>query len=334
MTAMVLRRSRKDGGGLLEPEARDVPIPGDGDVLIRVLACGVCHTDLHVVDGDLALPRLPIVPGHQVIGVVEARGAEAVRTDIGRRVGVAWLHRACGSCEPCRQDRENLCPHALFTGYHVDGGFATHLTAPEDFVYPVPGDLDPVTTAPLLCAGVIGYRALRQAEVKPGQAVGLYGFGASAHIAIQVARFWRCRVHVFSRSEAHRQHAMELGAAWAGAAEEEPPEKLDASVIFAPAGSLVPRALEHLDRGGTLALAGITMSGIPALDYDRHLYRERTLRSVTAATRSDAEDLLDFALRIPIRTDVERMPLSAANTALDRMRASAIRGAAVLDMEA
>jgi len=331
MQAMVLHRTRREGGGELVLEERAIPVPAGREVLVRALACGVCHTDLHIVDGDLDLPRLPLVPGHQVIGVVESAGPDARHVGPGQRVGVAWLHRACGRCAYCRQDKENLCPNASFTGFDTDGGYAGYLTADEDFIYPVPGDIDPAHAAPLLCAGVIGYRALRQAEVKPGEAVGLYGFGASAHIAIQIARFWRCRVHVFSRSEEHRAHARELGAVWAGSAEEAPPEKLAASVVFAPVGAVVPHALEHLDRGGTVSLAGITMSEIPPLDYERHLYEERTLRSVTAATRSDAEDLLDFAVRIPIHTDVETMRLEDANHALARMRQSVIRGAAVLD---
>jgi propanol-preferring alcohol dehydrogenase len=332
MKAMVLRRPGPAAGAPLRFE--DVPFPParEGEVRIRVLACGVCHTDLHAVEGDLTLPKLPLIPGHQIVGVVDSVGPGTRRFSPGQRVGVPWLYRACGHCAYCRDDRENLCPDALFTGYHVDGGYAEFVTAQESFVLAIPGDLNPSNAAPLLCAGIIGYRALRQAEVRPGDRVGLYGFGASAHIAIQIARFWRSEVFVFSRSEEHRRLALELGAAWAGSVEESPPAKIRSAVIFAPAGSLVPLALGHLDRGGTLALAGITMSEIPPLDYDRHLYQERTLRSVTAATRQDAEDLLDFALRIPLVTEIERFPLEEANAALLRMQQSRVRGAAVLEV--
>jgi propanol-preferring alcohol dehydrogenase len=306
-----------------------IPVPGAGDIRIRVRACGVCHTDLHIVEGDIAPVKLPIVPGHQVVGAVDGRGAHADRFRDGDRAGVPWLYSTCGECAYCRSSRENLCEQARFTGYHVDGGYAEYLVVPEAFAYPLPDGFDDVQAAPLLCGGVIGYRALRLSQIEPGQRLGLYGFGASAHIAIQVARHWNCEVYVFTRSEEHRRHARRLGAAWAGGAEDTPPAPMDSSIIFAPAGALVPEALRVLRPGGTLALAGITMSGIPAMPYDL-IYRERTLRSVANATRRDAEELLSLAVEIPIHTDVEVMPLDRANEALLRVKRSDVSGALVL----
>jgi len=315
----------------LAPVERPMPEPGEGEVRIRVRACGVCHTDLHIVEGDIPHPKLPIVPGHQIVGVVEARGPNAERFQEGDRAGVPWLYSTCGACEYCLTGRENLCENARFTGYHVDGGFAETLIVPEAFAYRLPDGFDDLQAAPLLCAGVIGYRALRLSEIKSGQRLGLYGFGASAHIAIQVARHWGCEVYVFTRSEAHRRHARQLGAAWAGRAEDSPPAAVDSSIIFAPAGSLVPEALRVLRPGGTLALAGVTMSPIPQMPYDR-VYRERTLRSVANATRRDAEELLSLAAEIPIHSDVEALPLDQANVALRRVKRSEVNGAMVLTM--
>ncbi len=315
----------------LAPIERPIPDPGAGDIRIRVRACGVCHTDLHIVEGDIHHPRLPIVPGHQIVGVVDVRGPAATRFRDGDRVGVPWLYSTCGRCQYCLSGRENLCETARFTGYHVDGGYAEYVIAPEAFAYRLPDGFDELQAAPLLCGGVIGYRAVRLSEIKPGQRLGLYGFGASAHIAIQVARHWGCEVYVFTRSEEHRQHARQLGAAWAGRAEETPPALVDSSIIFAPAGSLVPEALRALRPGGTLALAGITMSPIPQMAYDL-MYRERTLRSVANATRRDAEELLSLAAEIPIHTDVEAIPLEQANAALLRVKRSQVNGALVLTM--
>ena len=306
-----------------------IPVPGAGAIRIRVRACGVCHTDLHIVEGDIPPARLPIVPGHQIAGMVDGRGPGAERFREGDRVGVPWLYSACGDCLYCRSGRENLCERAQFTGYHVDGGYAEYMIAPEAFAYRLPDGFDDLQAAPLLCGGVIGYRALRLSQVEPGQRLGLYGFGASAHIAIQVARSWDCEVCVFTRSEEHRRHARRLGAAWVGRAEDTPPAPMDSSIIFAPAGSLVPEALRALRPGGTLALAGITMSDIPALPYDL-VYRERTLRSVANATRRDAEELLRLAAEISIHTDVETMPLDRANEALLRVKRSEVSGALVL----
>ena len=331
MIAMQLARPQPIDRQPLAPIERPMPEPGEGEIRIRVHVCGVCHTDLHIVEGDIPHPKLPIVPGHQIAGVVDARGPDTARFREGDRAGVPWLYSTCGACEYCLTGRENLCENARFTGYHVDGGFAETLIVPEAFAYRLPDGFDDLQAAPLLCAGVIGYRALRLSEIKSGQRLGLYGFGASAHIVIQIARHWGCEVYVFTRSEAHRRHARQLGAAWAGRAEDSPPAAVDSSIIFAPAGSLVPEALRVLRPGGTLALAGVTMSPIPQMPYDR-VYRERTLRSVANATRRDAEELLSLAAEIPIHSDVEALPLDQANVALRRVKRSEVNGAMVLTM--
>src|SRR6059036_918336 len=279
MQAMVLERP----GNIEQPRLRalelPVPEPGPAEIRVRVKACGLCHTDLHTVEGELNLPRLPVVPGHQIVGVVDARGPGADRFTEGQRVGVPWLYSTCGACEYCLGGRENLCESARFTGFHVDGGYAQFTVVSQDFAYPVPSSFSDVAAAPLLCAGIIGYRALRLSEIRPAEKLGLYGFGASAHIAIQVARHWKCEVYVFTRSKEHRQLARELGAAWTGRAEEDPPTRIHSAVIFEPAGPLVPEALRVLRKGGVIALAGIYMSPIPSLEYSS-IYQERTLRSV------------------------------------------------------
>ncbi len=318
----------------------DVPIPrpAPGAALVRVEACGICRTDLHAVEGDISPPRLPLVPGHQAVGeVVEVAspvgpspGPAAVR--VGDRVGIAWLRSTCGACRFCRAGRENLCPEARFTGFHADGGYAEYATVPAAFALRLPAGLGAVAAAPLLCAGIIGYRALRLSEVRPGGRLGLYGFGAAAHLAIQVARHWGCEVYVFTRSGEHAEFARSLGAAWVGRSDGPSPVPLDAAVVFAPAGSVVPAALRALDRGGTVALAGIHMSAIPALDYGRDLYFERTVRSVTANTRADADEFLRLAAEIPIRTEVERVPFGEAAAALARLKRGGVQGAAVLEV--
>ncbi|MCH7605514.1 MAG: zinc-dependent alcohol dehydrogenase family protein [Chloroflexi bacterium] len=305
-----------------------VPIPGDEDVLIRVLVCGLCHTDLHVVEGDLALPQLPIVPGHQIVGVVEEVGQSAGAINVGDTVGVGWFHSACGACAFCRDGKENLCPKGRFTGYHVNGGYAQFAVAPAESTYPIPHGYSEEHAAPLLCGGVIGYRALHLSGIEPGRFLGLYGFGASAHIVIQIAVHWGCRVLVFTRSPEHRQLATTMGAVWVGQAQDVPPEELDASIIFAPAGELVPLALKRLKRGGKLVLAGITMSPIPEMPYQL-LYGERTVQSVANATRRDARELLALAAEIPIKTEIEVLPLMDLNQALQRLKEGKINGAAV-----
>jgi propanol-preferring alcohol dehydrogenase len=330
MKAMLLREPKTAEEHPLEWTDLPLPEPGSGEVRLSVKACGVCHTDLHTVEGDLTLPRLPLVPGHQIVGTVEARGDEATRFEVGQRVGVPWLYRTCGQCEFCRQGKENLCEDAQFTGLHADGGYAEAMVVHQDFAYPIPEGFGDAEAAPLLCAGIIGYRALRLCEIQPGQRLGLYGFGGSAHVTIQVARHWGCEVYVYTRSEGHRQLARELGAAWVGGAEEDLPFKMHGSIIFAPAGRLVLDALRVMERGGTLALAGVTMSPIPELDYDRLLYWERTVRSVANFTRQDAHELLHLAAEVPIRTTVQTYPLEQANEALLALKRSEIDGTAVL----
>ena len=282
-----------------------------------------------MVEGELAPRKSPIVPGHQVVGVVEDRGPEAARFPIGARVGVPWLHRTCGVCSFCRSGRENLCERAEFTGWTVDGGYAEHVVAPEDFVYPLPEGFADLHVAPLLCAGIIGFRTLRLSGVQPGGSLAMYGFGAAAHVAIQVARHWKIEVYAISRDARHRQLALDLGAVWAGGSEDEPPKPVDAALIFAPAGELVIAALRALKRGGTVALGGIHMSPIPPLDYTL-LYHERVIRSVANNTRADGEDFLRIAAEIPIHTQVQEFGLEEANEALAALKNDAIRGAAVL----
>ena len=309
-----------------------VPEPGPTDVLLRVKTCAVCHTDLHTVEGELSQVKLPVIPGHEIIGVVEKRGERVTRFKKGERVGVAWLYSACGKCNFCRRGNENLCENARFTGFHANGGYAEYIVVPEKFAYAIPRAFSDEEAAPLLCAGIIGYRALRLSEIRPGQKLGIYGFGASAHVAIQVARYWGCKVYVFSRKEEHRILASKLGAIWTGKASDEPPEKMNSSIIFAPAGELVLEALRVLEKGGTVALAGIYMTPIPEMDYVKYLYHERTLRSVANATRKDGEEFLKIAARIPIKTTTELFMLEGANKVLQLLKAGRINGAAVLKL--
>jgi len=329
MKAMVLDSPRPVEQGPLSAGDVPVPKPGPGEVLLRVLACGVCHTDLHTVEGDLALPKLPLIPGHQVVGLVERPGSNATRFKQSDRVGVTWFHSSCGTCPRCQGGRENLCASARFTGYHADGGYAEYMVAPEASVFPIPEVFSDAEATPLLCGGVIGYRAMRLSEIKPGGKLGMFGFGNSAHVVIQLAVKRGCRVHVFTRSSAHRELALELGAVWVGAAQDTPPEPMDSSIVFAPAGPLVFDGLRTLDRGGTLALAGITMTPIPEMDYSL-IYGERTVRSVANTTRADAEELLREAAEIPVRTVVETFPLEQANEVLRMMKTSKLRGGAAL----
>ena len=311
---------------------RDIPAPepGPGEVRVRVRACGLCRTDLHVIEGDLAAPHLPLVPGHQVVGVVDRLGPGATRFPLGARIGIAWLRHTCGQCAQCRADRENLCEHSRFTGFHADGGYAEYAVVPEAFAYEIPEEFGDAEATPLLCAGIIGYRALRRSELPLGGRLGLWGFGSSAHVTIQVARSWGCEVYVATRGEKHQRLAREMGADWVGGATDPMPRLVDAGILFAPAGDLVPVALRSIEKGGTLAVAGIWVSAIPALDYERELFYERNLRSVTANTREDGEDLLREAAAIPIRTRVTTMPLEDANTGLQRLKSDQVEGTAVL----
>lgn len=330
MKAMILEEPRPISEHPLRLTEVPVPEPGPEEILIRVKACGICHTDLHTVEGELPVHRRPLTIGHQVVGTVEGRGRRATKFEEGERVGLAWLGSTCGKCRYCVAGNENLCESAKFTGYDIDGGYAEYAVARDAFAYRIPEGFPDEEAAPLLCAGIIGYRALRLSEITLGGRLGLYGFGASAHVAIQVARHWGCEVYVFTRSRGHQELARRLGAVWTGRAELTPPAKLESAIIFAPAGELVLEALRVLDKGGTLALAGIYSTPIPQLDYTRHLYDERTIRSVTAATREDGEELLALAGAIPIRTEIERFPLAEANEALGQLKASAINGAGVL----
>lgn len=331
MRAQVLRVPAPAARRPLALVERPDPEPGPGEVRVAVSACGCCRTDLHVIEGDLDPVQLPVVPGHQVVGTVDARGDGCTRIELGERVGVPWLHHTCGRCDPCRRGEENLCEQAAFTGWTVDGGYADFVTVPEDFAVRLPPTMTDLEVAPLLCAGVIGYRALRRAEVRPGETVALMGFGASAHLAIQVLHHWGCEVMVMTRGEGHRALAAELGAAWVGHADERPPRLCDRAVVFAPAGELVPVALSVVRPGGTVSLAGIHMTPIPAFEYGL-LWGERSLRSVANMTRRDAEEFTALAAEAHITTSIEVYPLEAAGDALEAIASDRVRGAAVLSM--
>ena len=320
-------------GPLVADECPD-PRPGPGEVLLRVRVCGVCRTDLHLAEGDLAPRRPGVIPGHEVVGEVITCGAGATRFSPGERVGVAWLGATCGICRFCLRGAENLCLSPVFTGWDRDGGYAELITVAENFAYRLPSSFSDEEAAPLLCAGIIGYRALCRADLPIGGRLGIYGFGGSAHLAAQIALFQGARVYVMTRSEEARALALELGAVFAGGAEEQPPDPLDSAILFAPAGSLVPVALRALDRGGTLAVAGIHLSDIPPLHYAAELFQERQLRSVTANTRADGEEFFRVAAEIPLRPTTVPYPFSAANKALLDLSEDRVTGAAVLRMDA
>jgi propanol-preferring alcohol dehydrogenase len=309
---------------------RPDPHPAPGEVRIRVSACGVCRTDLHLAEGDLSPRRQGTVPGHEIVGVVDEVGVGSNRFALGDRIGVAWLRATCGSCRYCRSGRENLCPDARFTGWDADGGYAEYAVVDEAFAYRLPTKLSDADAAPLLCAGIVGYRALRRAALPPGGRLGVYGFGGSAHLTAQVAIAQGAVVHVFTRSESARRLALSLGAASAGHTDDPPPEPLDSAVLFAPVGDLVPVAARALDRGGTLSIAGIHLSDIPALDYARDLFYERSIVSVTANTRADGEEFLRLAARLGVRAHTQPFPFNAATDALAALAGGGITGAAVL----
>jgi len=315
----------------LHLEELPTPTPGPGEIRVRVRCCGLCHTDLHTVEGDLQLPRLPVVPGHQIVGIVDSLGPGTSIFKEGDRVGIPWLHSTDNQCDYCRRGLENLCDHAQFTGYHVDGGYAEYTVVHENYAYRIPEVFSDENAAPLLCAGIIGYRSYRLSGVRPGKRLGLYGFGASAHLVLQFARHQGCEVYVFTRTAIHRELAQRLAAAWVGSAEDTPPQPLDAAIIFAPAGALIPQALRVLRKAGTLALAGITMSSIPSMDYSL-LYQERVIRSVANSTRQDAREFLQLAAQVPLQTDVEIFELEQANQALQALKKSGIKAAGVLRM--
>lgn len=333
MKACFLRTPAAVESNPLQYEEVARPEPAAGQVLVRVEVCGVCRTDLHVIEGELALKKSPVIPGHQAVGHIAAKGSGADRLAIGARVGVAWLHRSDGTCEYCRRGEENLCDHPQFTGYTVDGGYAEYVVAPEEFVYPLPENLPAEQAAPMLCAGIIGYRCLRLSGVKAGARLGLYGFGAAGHVAIQVARHWGVEVYAATRDARHQKLARELGAVWTGGTLETPPKTLDAAIVFAPAGEIVPAALGTLRKGGRLILGGIHMSDIPSFPYSL-LYQERQIRSVANNTREDGCEFLQLAAEIPVRTHVQVYPLAEANRALNALKNDAISGAAVLRIAA
>jgi alcohol dehydrogenase, propanol-preferring len=332
MLALELREIAPITASPLQPVQRPIPEPSAGEVRLKVRCCALCRTDLHVIEGDLPRATLPIVPGHQVVGVVDALGPGATRFTLGQRVGVAWLRHTCGACRFCRADMENLCPASRYTGYHADGGYAEYAVAPEAFAHPIPDSFPDTHAAPLLCAGIIGYRALARAALPPGGRLALYGFGSSAHVVLQIAQHRGCEVYVVSRAAAHLELARELGARWAGLDAREMPVHVDSAILFAPAGELVPVALEQLEKGGTLALAGIHMSDVPRLNYERHLFYERNVHSVTANTRADARALLAEAAAIPIQPHITEFPLAEANCALQELKADRISGTGVLVM--
>ncbi|MEK7443913.1 MAG: zinc-dependent alcohol dehydrogenase family protein [candidate division NC10 bacterium] len=333
MRAMLLAAQAPVASSPLALTELPLPEPGPGEVRVRIRACATCRTDLHIIEGDLPPRRMPVVPGHQAVGVVDAVGMGASRLALGERVGIAWLRSTCGACRFCASGRENLCEDSTYTGWTHDGGYAEYAIVPEAFAYRLPAGFDDAEAAPLLCAGIIGYRALRRSQVPRGGRLAMYGFGSSAHVAIQLARHWGCAVYVVTRDAAHRRLALHLGAAWAGGPGEALPEKVDAAIVFAPAGEIVPEALASLDKGGTVALAGIHMTDLPPLQYERHLFWEKTLQSVTANTREDGEALLAEAAAIPIRPRVTRYGLTDANRALQDLREDRVEGTAVLMLE-
>ncbi len=321
-----------DTGGPLGLTEREIPAPGPGQLLIRVARCGVCRTDLHLAEGDLPPKRPDVTPGHEVVGEVVAAGPGTTRFAPGDRVGVAWLAGTDGACRFCRRGEENLCPNSLYTGWDTEGGYAEYLVAADSYVHPLPRGFSDAELAPLLCAGIIGYRALLRAELPPGGTLGVWGFGGSAHLASQVAMAQGATVHVFTRAQAARDLAIELGAASAQDSFDPAPEPLDSAIIFAPVGDVVPTALRALDRGGTCAIAGIYLTDLPSLNYERELFQERNLRSVTSNTRGDAEEFLRLAARLRLRVAVRTYPFESADQALADLAADRVTGAAVLEV--
>ncbi len=331
MHAMLLSRPARIQAEPLQLTQLEPPAPGPNEIRIAVRACGVCHTDLHIVEGEIAVPNLPIVPGHQIVGMVDRLGKNASRFRVGDRLGVPWLNWTDGTCDYCKRGEENLCENARFTGLHVNGGYAEHAVVNENFAYPIPSAFSDTQAAPLLCAGAVGYRALRLSDLKEGERLGIYGFGASGHIVMQIARYWKCKVYVFTRSAEHQKFARALGAVWTGRAEDTPPKQIDRAIIFAPVGGLVLEALRVMRRGGTVAHAGIYSTPIPQVDYSL-LYHERTVRSVANSTRKDVADFIRIAAEIPVRTEFEVFPLREANRVLQLMKESRLKASAVLEI--
>jgi len=331
MRAMVLHDQQPIDRHPLRAEEVEIPEPARDEVRIKINACGICHTDLHEIEGDIDLPQLPVIPGHQIVGTIDDLGEDVSDWIPGTRVGVPWLYSTCQECEFCQNGQENLCENARFTGKDVNGGYAEYVAAKADFIYAIPKDFPDFQAAPLLCAGIIGYRAYRLSEIEPDQNLGIIGFGASAHVTIQVANHHNCNVYVFTRSEDHRKHAEDLGAVWTGGSQDDPGAKMDGILNFTPAGETVIDGQRLLRKGGTQVCAGIHMSDIPSMPYEL-LYGERTLRSVANSTRQDARELLELAATIPIKTNVEVYSLEKANEVLEMLKESNIRGAAVLQI--
>jgi len=333
MKAMVLNEIGSIQASPLRLTDLPDPEPAEGEVRLRVSCCAVCRTDLHVIEGDLPRQRLPIIPGHQIVGRVDRIGPGCKRFSPGQRVGVAWLRHTCGTCAYCRSGRENLCECSRFTGYHVNGGYAEFALAPEQFAYELPEMFSDLDAAPLLCAGIIGYRALKRCNLPRGGKLAIFGFGSSAHVVMQIALHRGCEVYVVSRGEEHRQLARQMGAAWVSETAAEMPTKVDSAIIFAPVGYLVPPALEKLDKGGTLSLAGIYMTDIPQMEYEKYVFYERDIHSVTANTREDGRELLAEAAEIPIRPRLTTYPLADANRARQDLKADRLNGTGILVME-
>ena len=330
MKAMILEKPSSIEENPLVLKDIPIPEPASDEILIKIHYCGLCRTDLHVIEEELPWQGKPLIPGHQIVGIVEKKGTMAKRFKAGDRVGVAWLNSTCRTCKFCSNKNENLCENSRFTGYHVNGGYGEYTVIKEDFAYHLPEGISGEKGAPLLCAGIIGYRALKLSKIKQGETLGLYGFGGSAHIAIQIARYWKCRVFVFTRSKKHQKLAEELGASWVGTSKDRPPEKLNSAIIFAPAGEIIPDALQVLEKGGTLTLAGIYMTPVPELDYEKHIFYEKTIQSVTASTREDGKDFLKLAAEIPVKTKTTLFSLEEANKGLNLLKESKINGAGVL----
>jgi propanol-preferring alcohol dehydrogenase len=330
MRAMVLHEAGAIASAPLKLEEIEEPAPSSGEVRVRVGVCAVCRTDLHIVEGDISPPRMPIVPGHQIVGIVDRVGANCRRVKMGQRIGVAWLRHACGVCRFCTTGRENLCDFSQYTGFHANGGYAEYATVPEDFAYELPEGFDDVAVSPLLCAGIIGYRALKRCEPRPKDKIGMFGFGSSAHILLQIARFRGYEVYVVSRSEIHQRLAEEIGATWCGGKVSELPVKLNSAIVFAPAGGVVLEALSAIDKGGIVSLAGIHMSPIPELDYDKYLYGERDIHPVMANTREDGRELLAEAKAAGVRAHTTVYELKDANRALADLKEDKMAGTGVL----
>jgi len=330
MKAMVLEKCSEIEEYPLKLKNVKIPEPGNNEVRVKVKACGICRTDLHTIEGDLGNPDLPIILGHQIVGIVDKTGKGVKTFREGDRIGIAWLYHTCGNCVFCRAGQENLCENSLFTGYHKNGGYAEYAVVPEGYAYKIPEMFKDEEATPLLCGGIIGYRCLKRAGVRPGQSLLLNGFGSSAHIVIQIAKYWNCKVFVVSRNPNHQNLARSFGAFWVGEKTSDVPENVDAAIIFAPAGNLVPQVLEKLRKGGTVALAGIYMSDIPEMSYEKHLFYEKNIHSVTSNTRQDGEELLEIATKIPIKPQTNIYSLEKANEALQDLKHDKVEGTAVL----